>query len=259
MGVAGKGEARTPVAADMLIPGFGIMLQDDGEGRRTNAPHGAGEVGAVGQFKVLFARDDDGVAATAYDAVLIAEQPPTAGPLKGDGLPAVGRRLGSRHLDVFGIVVIAQHRDDAVARPQLAEQRHDRFDLARLDVLQVAGEGDEVGMLRIDAVDIALQEMAQTARERTDMSIGEMHDAVAVECRRKVGVTEVDMHHLQAAEAHGAAVGQHEIRHENDDSGHRRTPVAVGVDNETAEDAAEDGEQTEDGLGIDHDAHKQHV
>lgn len=120
VGMAAQGKARAAVVADMSVPGPGIVLQHDAECRGSHAAHRAGIVGTVGQLKILLAGDDEGVTAAAYDAVLIAEQLPAAGTLIGNCLPAVGRLLCRRKPHIFGIVVIAQHREHPVARATAA-------------------------------------------------------------------------------------------------------------------------------------------
>ena len=81
---------------------------------------------------------------------------------------------------VVAIVVVAQHRVDAVGRRESRELVHEGRQFAPLPVDQVAGKDDEVGVQAVDAVH-PLGQIAAGRAQRLDMQVGELDDAIAVE------------------------------------------------------------------------------
>ena len=61
-----------------------------------------------------------------------------------------------RHIET--VVMVAKHGEDAVTGMQLAQHVGPRIQFGGSDVLNVAGEGDEVRLLRVDGVDVALDQ-----------------------------------------------------------------------------------------------------
>ena len=70
------------------------------------------------------------------------------------------------------------------------------IEVLRLCVLKVAGEGYEVGMLRVDAVDNLAQQLLTVAAEGAYVGVAEMDYAVAVEGSGQVAEGELDVSDL---------------------------------------------------------------
>src|SRR3712207_2667144 len=117
-------------------------------------------------------------------------------------------RLG-RSFYISAIVMVTQNGKDTVGGMQLRKHSGMRIDVGRLNVLQVASKAYHVGMLRIDAVDVATKHMGIRLIERTYMRIGEMHDAIALERGRKIGKIQVDMLHFEPMYAPRKAIDIH--------------------------------------------------
>ena len=71
-----------------------------------------------------------------------------------------------------------------------------------LDILQVAGKDDHIGLLGVDAVDGALQQPAVMLLVTAYMGIREEHDAITVECLGQVFGYVVCMIDFQLVESH---------------------------------------------------------
>ena len=191
MGVSAERQRHTMTGNDMIVPSPRIMLKHDDKGFLPHPVHRAGEVAAVGLAKVLLTGNNNRVTATMERKMTVEQQFPSHAPLQVDDKTAVGSLHVGTVVGVLTIIMIAQHGDDAIAGPQLPEQRHDRNDLLRTDVLQISAKSDEVGMLGVDTVDVALQQRTARTGETAHMRIREKHDAVAVEALGKIGKIEV--------------------------------------------------------------------
>ena len=191
MGVPTERQRHTMTGYNMVVPSPRIMLKHDDKGILSHPVHRTGEVAAVGLAEILLSGHHDGIAATTKHKMTVEQQFPSHAPLQVDDKSAVGSLHVGTVVGVLTIIMIAQHGDDTIAGPQLPEQRHDRDDLLRTDVLQISAKSDEVGTLDIDAVDVALQQRTARTGETAHMSIREKHDAVAVEVLGKIGKIEV--------------------------------------------------------------------
>ena len=137
---------------------------------------------------VLHARNDD-VGGVAPDAlVAVAQQMPPQVAIDGIHVAQLlSDSIGVVLIHIHGVVVVAQHGDDAVRGFQRGEHVLMVINFADDAVLQVASEDDEVGMEGVDAVDSTLQEGVV---DRADVGIAELHNAIAVEGGRQVGAQE---------------------------------------------------------------------
>ena len=167
------------------------MLKHDDESLLSHSIHRTGKVAAVGLTEVLLTSHHNGITATMEREMTVEQQFPSHAPLQIDDETAVSCLHIGTVVGVLAIIVIAQHGDDTIASPQLPEQRHDGNDLQRTDVLQISAKGNEIGMLGVDAVDVALQQRTARAGETAHMSIREKHDAIAVETLGEVSKIEV--------------------------------------------------------------------
>ena len=87
---------------------------------------------------------------------------------------------------VHAVVVVAQHRHDAIGRMQFAKYFNVWQCFARSRVDHVAGEDDEVGVKLVDAVNHALHER-RVARVGAEVYVGYLYNAVALESCRQSG------------------------------------------------------------------------
>ena len=189
--VPAKRQGHTMTGNDMIVPSPRIMLKHDDKGLLPHPVHRAGKIAAVGLAEILLTGNNNRVTATMERKMTVEQQFPSHAPLQVDDKSAVGSLHVGTVVGVLTIIMIAQHGDDTIAGPQLPEQRHDRDDLLRTDVLQVAAKSDEVGTLGIDAVDVAMQQRTARTSKTAHVGIREKHDTIAVEVLGKIGKIEV--------------------------------------------------------------------
>ena len=111
------------------------------------------------------------VLVAAEDLTLIVQQCPTQLLLQTDRLLAVSCLDGIVATQIFRIVMIAEHREDAVCGLQFAQGVLVGIEVCWLDVQQVACEDDHIRMLGVDAVDGFLKHIGVTLLVTTYMGI----------------------------------------------------------------------------------------
>lgn len=99
---------------------------------------------------------------------------------------------------VHAVVVVAQHRHDAIGRMQFTQYLNVRQCFARSGVDHVAGEHDEVGVELVDAVNHVLHERC-VARVSAKVYVGYLYNAVTLESRRQSGYVQCGVFDLQFA------------------------------------------------------------
>ena len=165
---------------------------------------------------VLHASDDDAGRVALQLVVAIPQQMPPHVAVDGVGVSQLfgnGERVVLVH--IHGIVMVAEDGHHPVGGLQLREQVLALIDLIDTDVLQVAGEDDEIGVLGIDAVDGAPQ---VALGHGAYVGVAELHDAVAVEGRRQVGTAEHLLSDHQLLRTDIAAIGPPEATDESDEN-----------------------------------------
>ncbi len=189
--VPAERQRHTMTGNDMVVPSPRIMLKHDDKGLLSHPIHRAGKIAAVGLAEILLTGNNNRVTATMERKMTVEQQFPSHAPLQVDDETAISSLHVGTVVGVLTVVVITQHGDDAIAGPQLPEQRHDGNDLLRTDVLQISAKSDEVGTLGIDAVDVALQQRTARTSKTAHMGIREKHDTIAVEALGEIGKIEV--------------------------------------------------------------------
>jgi hypothetical protein len=101
--------------------------------------------------------------------------------------------------------MVAEHRVDAVSSFQLRELTAAFFDVGRVEVEDVAGDDDEVGLQPVDA----LHERRQPFRleQRPDVEIGDVRDTKGLEVRQDAGEGHREAVDPHAEVAHGRTPG----------------------------------------------------
>ena len=158
MRMAAERKLGVGVGQDVGLPVRRVMLQHQYEtASAVNPPEGLPNVSAVRTSDVLalifHAGNDEGVAAAADDAVLVEQKRPAQTALFLYHLAAEPAARGIVHVEVKGVVVVAEDGVYPVMGMQTAEDIPLGGNLRRADVLQVAGKGNHVGVLGVDAVD----------------------------------------------------------------------------------------------------------
>lgn len=131
---------------------------------------------------VIFHSDDGNAVVAAPDDVIVVEQQmPVHGALPVLQAADVGQTVEGRFpAEILRVVVVAHDGDDAVFGFQLPKNRFEFVDFLRMVVHEVAGEDDEVGALRVDAVDDVADHLWLSV-QGADMEVRQLDDAVAVE------------------------------------------------------------------------------
>ena len=176
---------------------------------------------------VLHSRHHYRVAAAPYHAVRIVKQLPAEAPLHLLQLTLVGRLHVVRRVDVSRVIMIAQHREDAVTGPYPAQQGRKRAQLARLHVLQVARERYHIGSLSVDAVYPPAQHRGVARPVSARVQVAEVHYLVAVEGLRQVGRGKLHVPHLKPVEARRAAVHHRAHHRQCKDKPHQVAPIVA--------------------------------
>ena len=83
--------------------------------------------------------------------------------------------------------MVAEDSHTAVARPETAQRLDEPFrvELLRRVAREVAGYGDEIGLLLVNPLDYAVQTLG--LRPIVEMEVAELDDPVSVELRREPG------------------------------------------------------------------------
>ena len=105
-----------------------------------------------------------------------------------------------------GEIVIAQHREDAQRRTQLAHDLGHGVDVLEALVDEIAGQGDEVGILMMGQVDRFLQIVGRDVLAA--MKVGHLHDAQAGKRGRQPGDGDIVLIHFQPGRLDVAGIGQ---------------------------------------------------
>ena len=145
---------------------------------------GLGQIALLlsGAVSEILGPDEHNLLVTAPDQrIIIVEQPPTDGVLQvTQRFPVIefGALVVPCHVVV--IVVIAQYRENAVARMQPRQQVAVGQGFDGLAAHKVAGETDHVGIERVDGVDLLLDD-GRAAVVGAQVGVAPLYDAVAVE------------------------------------------------------------------------------
>ncbi len=133
----------------------GIVTEKDGEDAvdaREGFEELAGSREMVGGGDILDTCHGDRVAAPMQEEVAVEQYPPSHLLFEPHDMShAVGL------VAIGAVVVVAHDGENAVGGMEPAEDREERVELVGLQGDDVAGEGDEVGLEGVGAVDTALQ------------------------------------------------------------------------------------------------------
>ena len=100
--------------------------------------------------------------------------------------------------------------------------------LLRYDILQIARKNYCIGALRVDGIDRRTQHFLVYSIVCANVSVGKLHDAIAVESLWNVGRSNLNVAYLHASESYKGSVDGH--------SGHQQT---CGCTNAVAPSSAE--------------------
>ena len=171
-----------------------------------DAAHGLLEV-CLGRKRrasvVLASGYDDGVRAASDNAVVVKKELPAHGSLKVTRKPLVAQGFVGRQIDVTAVIMIAEYGHHAVLCLQAFEGLRMARQFIRTHILDVAGEDDEVRTHVVNGCDGTQH---QLVLHRTEMHVGELGDAIAVERLRKVVKLDGNLTDIQAVCAHHRAV-----------------------------------------------------
>ena len=237
------------------------MLKHHHEGIVAHSPQCLANIGKGRRrlaSSILLARHNERVCSTPDYTVLVAQDIPSCPLLTRYSLCNICLSHSRRHMGVNAIVVIAQHGIYSIGSLNLCKDVLHGIYLLRLHVLDISCEHHHVGMLRINAVYIPLQQLAAVVLECTDMGIREMDDAVAVELLRKIVEVEVKMPDLQFPEAEDKAIAYYVYLEKGYGQPQYVTPIGAPVA-KAAQQIPCRREQGENGLGHNDNAYKHHV
>lgn len=161
-----------------------VVREEDFEAVVFQIPLCTWQVGQSGEGRppVIFHSDDGNAVVAAPDDVIVVEQQmPVHGALPVLQAADVGQTVEGRFpAEILRVVVVAHDGDDAVFGFQLPKNRFEFVDFLRMVVHEVASEDDEVGALRVDAVDDVADHLWLSV-QGADMEVRQLNDAVAVE------------------------------------------------------------------------------
>ena len=261
VGVSAQRQLGRGLGQYVSSPGRGVVLQHHHKCPWPHALKGLPCVGKVGEgwlAVVLRACHDEGVATASDDEMVIAQQPPPQGVLLC--LHEQAQQALLSLVGVFGvarIVVVAEHGDHALGRT--AQQVGVGKDFLGTDVLHVAREDHQVGVLPGDGVHLRLEYLLSPAVEGAEVEVGDMEDLVAVEgCGEVVKLQrEVVYLHLSHADGQSIDIGQHAATAQQD------ADVVAQVDARPArqphQTRPEEGAQGKDGLRTDEEAQQEQI
>lgn len=156
MGVTAQCQGDIGLGDDLATPMGGVVSEEDAS-HSLCALHGFAQVAPLNDgmrsHALVFGADDGKrVRTTMQDDVLVEqERPPEIFSFNTDDfLQSLLALTWRREAFVGCVVMIAQHRDDAMRGIELAERRDEWADIVGCQVLEVASEADDVGVQTID-------------------------------------------------------------------------------------------------------------